>query len=230
MIWGGDDKVLSISKFPVKPDGLSIGFGSRMSASVISAKAYSNMSSTERDEVATKLFNDIYWFDQKGCGSPRVVFSLGEGGDNLFDLYERVEKVAVAKQYLVEAGTSLTKFSYMNDQVAFSKAKFGDWISNRLSILSSALSPTDLENAPGAGLLYHVKVDQVEEIAPFLNERTQTITHLGLDGDDAKALASLMASCGGYRLVPLGEALSFSDIWDGIDLMRHMTRELTVKL
>ena len=36
---------------------------------------------------------------------------------------------------------------------------------------------------------------------------------------ELSALVDVMARHGGYRLVPIGEALSFSDVWDGVDLL-----------
>jgi hypothetical protein len=62
----------------------------------------------------------------------------------------------------------------------------------------------------------------VSQIAPLLNRHTQTITHLGLSEQELSALADVMARHGGYRLVPIGEALSFSDVWDGVDLLTRI--------
>ena len=82
----------------------------------------------------------------------------------------------------------------------------------------------------GGGLLYGVKINEIIELAPYLNRQTQTITHLGLTPDQITSLANVMSQRGGFRLVPLGEALSFADIWDGVNLISTMTRKITVKL
>ena len=53
---------------------------------------------------------------------------------------------------------------------------------------------------------------------------------MGLDALEIDNLKEIMSKYGGYRLVPVGEALNFSYLWDGIDLILHMTRKISVKI
>lgn len=230
MIWGGDEKIAAVSRDPVRPDGLSLGFSDRKSFSVVSASAYAAMDERARDRAAGQLYNDIFWFDQMGCGSPRVIFWLGAPGGDATDFYRRLDTIALQKGFAVEIGTALAKFSHMNERLASEHARRGTRFSNRLSVLEADIDPAlILGKAQGAGMLYDITISDVAQIAPLLNRHTQTITHLGLSEAELSALADVMATHGGYRLVPVGEALSFSDIWDGIDLIAHMVRQITVK-
>lgn len=230
MIWGGDEKIVAVSKSAVRPDGLSLGFSDRKSFSVISARSYAAMDEAARDVAAGQLYNDIFWFDQLGCGSPRAICWLGSPGNDSADLYRRLDAIALKKAYLVETGTALAKFSHMNERIASAKATKGTRFSNRLSVLESQLDPALLDNAQGAGMLYNIIVSDVSQIRSLLNRHTQTITHLGLSSQELSVLVDIMARYGGYRLVPIGEALSFSDIWDGVDLLSHMVRQISVKV
>lgn len=230
MIWGGDEKIASVSRAAIRPDGLSLGFSDRKSFSVISARAYAAMDEVEREAAAGQLYNDIFWFDQMGCGSPRVIFWLGSAVEVAADLYRRLDSIALRKAYVVETGTALAKFSYMNERIASAQASKGTRFSNRLSVLEAQLDPVLLDKTQGAGLIYEITVQDVSQIGPLLNRQTQTITHLGLSKQELSNLADVMARRGGYRLVPVGQALSFSDIWDGVDLLSHMVRQITVKI
>jgi len=230
MIWGGDEKIAAVSKSTVRPDGLSLGFSDRKSFSVISARSYAAMDETARDAAAGRLYNDIFWFDQLGCGSPRAIFWLGLYGDDKADLYRRLDTIALKKAYAVETGTVLAKFSHMNERLASAQAIKGTRFSNRLSVLEAQLDPNLLENTQGAGMLYDITVSDVSQIRPLLNRQTQTITHLGLSEQELSTLVDVMACYGGYRLVPVGEALSFSDVWDGVDLLSHMVKQITIKI
>lgn len=230
MIWGGDEKIAAVSKLAVRPDGLSLGFSDRKSFSIISARSYAAMDEAARDTAAGRLYNDIFWFDQLGCGSPRVVFWLGSPGNDNADLYRRLDVIALQKAYAVETGTALAKFSHMNERLASAQASKGTRFSNRLSVLEARLDPNLLDNTQGAGMLYSITVSDVSQISPLLNRHTQTITHLGLSEQELSALVDVMARYGGYRLVPIGEALSFSDVWDGVDLFSHMVRQISVKI
>ncbi len=230
MIWGGDAKVKLISTYPIRPDGLSLGFPNRNSYCVISSETYSQFSDKEKNAVAEKLYNDIYWFDQMGCGSPKAIFWLKKDQKTAEDLYVRIDKTAKLKKYSVESNTSLSKFSFMNDNLASNNATSGKRFSSRLSVLNAKSNKKMSINLEGAGMLYDIELEDITEIEKFLDRTTQTITHMGLDEFEIDNLKEIMSKYGGYRLVPAGEALNFSFLWDGIDLILHMTRKISVKI
>ena len=97
MIWGGDAKVDAVSRVPIRPDGLSIGFPDRQSLAIIATDAYEQADETAREALASDFFNDVFWFDQMGCGSPRVLVWLGDPGALAADLYGRLNQVIVAR-------------------------------------------------------------------------------------------------------------------------------------
>lgn len=230
MIWGGDNKVKSISTYPIRPDGLSLGFPNRNSFCVVSSLNYSQLNDKKKNALAEKLYNDIYWFDQMGCGSPKAIFWLKQEQKIAEDLYLRLDDIAKLKKYNVESNTSLSKFSFMNDNLASNNATSGKRFSSRLSVLNAKSNKKLSINLEGAGMLYDIGLDDIAEIGKFLDRTTQTITYMGLDEFEINNLKKIMSKYGGYRLVPVGEALNFSNLWDGIDLISHMTRKISVKI
>ena len=164
-----------------------------------------------------------------GCGSPKAIFWLDKISDVANDLYKRLDHIAKCKEYEVEAGTSIAKFGHMNRKIATGEAFYGKRFSSRLSVLNSLSDKNIFTDVQGAGMIYDIDLNNISQISKYLDQTTQTITHAGLDSSEISELTEIMSTYGGYRLVPLGEALSFSDVWDGIDLIAHMTRKITVK-
>jgi len=229
MVWGGDAKVLSVSSDPVRPDGLSIGFPDRKSFAMICTSAYANSDIATRDQVAERLYNDMYWFDQLGCGSPRVLFWVGKPANLADDLYTRLTRIATAKGYEVETGIAINKFAYANDAAAAGMVRAAKRYNNTLTIIETAGHRDASRAVQGGGLLWQKTVETPVEVAAFVDRQTQTVTHFGFEEDNLQSLATALIGKGGYRLVPLGEALAFEPTWDGLDFMLHMTRQIVVR-
>lgn len=230
IIWGGNDKVLSTSVDAIKPDGISIGFSDRRSLSIISASSYEVLSNEQKNALLTKFYNDVYWFDQLGCGSPRIVTWIGGSEDVYFDFYQRLSQVAMQKNYQIETGSVLNKKSFAFEQVAIGNSKCCLYSDNMLSVIDVTNSYNIPRDYVGGGFLFQSKLNDISDIKPYVNEKTQTITHFGFSKEEIYNMAHLVAVKGGFRLVPVGEALSFNETWDGISLLDMMTRQLHVQV
>ena len=229
MVWGGDRKVAAVSIVPIRPDGLSIGFPDRKSLAIISSPAYRAASDEERDALAVRFFNDVFWFDQMGCGSPRLIVWLDQPHDLAADLYRRLEAVIAERQYRVETGVAIGKLALSADLLAEGIATRHEAYSNELHINRVEDPVAALRRGHGGGFLADWVATNVEDIAGLISRPVQTLTHFGLDETASGRLARLIGGRGGYRIVPVGEALQFDTTWDGIDLMGHMTRRVLVR-
>jgi hypothetical protein len=205
LIWGGDAKVAQVSRLPIRPDGLSIGFPDRKSIAVIATHAYGDADETERDALVERFFNDVYWFDQMGCGSPSL---------------------ARAKAYGVEAGTSIGKLALAYDLLAEAVTDRHNAYGSALNV-SRASDPAEaLQRSHGGGFICDWVANRIEDLGPLATRSLQTVTHFGIDATECETLAKTLRGRGGYRVVPIGQALQFEPVWDGVDLMRHMTRAI----
>ena len=234
MVWGGDAKINEVSADRLRPDGLSIGFPDRKSFAILAVDAYGGLSPPQREVLAERFYNDTFWFDQMGCGSPRVVAWIGsdeEGRLASDDFYGRVVGIANRKGYRTEAATALAKFSFMNDRLADGGASRGRRLSASLSILELAgesLAP--FVQVVGGGMVGHAVLPNLLDVIDLVNRSTQTITHFGFQPDELMLLAKSLRLVGGYRLVPMGRALAFDQTWDGVPLLTHMTRRIVVEM
>lgn len=230
MIWGGDEKVRVVSQCPIRPDGLSIGFPDRKSLAIVSASEYGSLNEAARNGLAVQFFNDIFWFDQMGCGSPRILVWLGEPDDLAPDLYRRMERIAVRKGHSVETGVAIGKFGLSNDLLAEGLAKDHATYGNSLHVNRTMEPAAVLARPHGGGFLCDWVVQSLSEVAAVVSRAVQTITHFGLTNAELELLANSIAGRGGYRIVPIGQALQFDTTWDGIELYEHMTRKILVRV
>lgn len=228
MIWGGDAKVDAVSRTPIRPDGLSVGFPDRKSLALINTAAYRGATDAERDALAAHFFNDIFWFDQMGCGSPRLLVWVGDDEPAGHDLLNRVAAVAAAKQHQTETGTAIAKFAIVNDLLASALAQRATTYTNALHAVAVDDLSVPLGLGQGGGFLAEARVENISDIAPAIGRKIQTITHYGFASDELWTFGRALSGRGGYRIVPIGQALQFDVLWDGIDLMQAMTRAVAI--
>lgn len=230
MIWGGDTKVNEVSTTRIRPDGLSIGFPSRKSLAIINSAVYKEASKAERDALAQHFFNDVYWFDQMGCGSPGLLLWKGDPGGWAQDFLERTAATAARKGYRTETGTAISKLAMMNNLIASGHGTKGARITNALHYVEVTDLCAALGYEQGGGFLTMATIDHLSELSPFVGRSLQTLTHFGFDYEELRALGSTLSGRGGYRIVPIGQALQFDLLWDGVDLITHMTRAIQIKV
>jgi len=228
IIWGGDEKVQSLSSIPIKPDGISIGFSDRTAMSVISTNGYNQLDHRSRDDLARKFFNDIYWFDQMGCGSPRALIWLGKDEAISNDFFFRIQNIVDEKKANVEIGTAIEKFVFTNEMLITGVGEKAVRFSNDITYVEATFKNNLLSNVQGGGFLFQCHCSDIDEIAILVSDNLQTITHACLKESEINNLARLITGTGGYRIVPVGQALSFGPIWDGLDLFNMFSRKLTV--
>ena len=230
VIWGGDAKILKVSRDPVRPDGLSLGFSDRKSICIISAKVFTESDIETRRQLAAKMYNDLYWFDQLGCGSPRAVIWLGNHSpETCNEFYSFLQAVVKEKNESLETGIVVSKFVFGNEMAGVGLCDEVKRYSNELTILKAEIHPGILESTHGGGILFDCKCNDLQEMDCLIQPSLQTITHFGLTDLEIETLKSIVCGTGGYRIVPVGEALSFAPIWDGMNLIAMFTRLVTVQ-
>lgn len=227
LVWGGDAKVEALGRVPVRPGGLSLGFPDRFSYAAIAAPAYDALAPAERDALAERMFNDVFWFGQMGCASPHVLYWVGEPAGHA-DLLERLDRAAAGRAP-TEPGTALAKMALIYELAAGQAIEGAAWHANALA---SVVGRPDLDlrgRATGGGLVAVVPVDSLDAVAAQVRRRDQTLTYFGFGRAALLDFAARTAPRGLSRLVPVGEALGFDAVWDGIDLLRSLTRRVVLR-
>ena len=81
---------------------------------------------------------------------------------------------------------------------------------------------------PGSGFFYESYISSLSEITPILNRKIQTVTYFGINKNCWEEVIQKNNPKGIDRIVPIGKALDFDIIWDGIDLLSAFTREIVI--
>ena len=220
VIWGGDATIETIRALPLAPHATELLFGDRFSLAVVDG-------ATTETDLPRRLFNDAYWFDQMGCSSPRLVVGVGAGAqDRLEALFDGLQREVVERGYGLDLGAVLAKRAYAYGALADRPvARFRE-LGNELTVLElSTLEGFDRTH-PGAGLFYAIALDTLDELAPFVVRKDQTLTVSGIDGERLARFVRKINGRGIDRIVPFGEALTFGRYWDGYDLLAELTRRV----
>jgi hypothetical protein len=228
IIWGGDQKIKNISKAPLKPTASNINFPDRQSFCIIDSLSYEASDENTKQSIAEKLFNDIFWFDQMGCSSPKAIVFLGKINKKI-DFYNRLVEVAEIKEKLPQSSTVISKFVNANEISGKGISKNSYSIKNILDISETNLSKDVFEYFHGGGSIFHFEIKNLDQISALLSDKTQTLTYFGLREEDKKKIVEIMSQYGGFRLVNIGDALSFDTVWDGIDIFSGMSKLIKVE-
>lgn len=228
MLWGGDRSVSTLRAFPISPRATELTFADRYSLSAIDAAAFDASDQAARARLAADFFNDLFWFDQMACSSPRLLVWCGSTAAVATASREFVEALAAhaaSRGYSVQPQTRINRFSFACraaiDGVA---ANYRD-LRELIVLEVSDLAAFSREHC-GGGLLFQYRAASLTDLAPFITNRDQTLTYFGIDGTDLETFARSVR--GIDRIVPVGQALNFSRFWDGYDLFQELTRHVRI--
>jgi hypothetical protein len=231
MLWGGDAAIAAIRAAPLPPHGRDLTFADRFSLVALAAPAVAALDDAGRRDLAERLANDVFWFDQAACASPRLCVWVGAVGDVAAArdrLWREVAAVAAARGLRPEVAHRMAREVFIHQAVldgpVVARADYGPGLTvlrvDRLDGLSRA--------HPGGGLLYEAIAPSLASLDRFVARKDQTLTHFGFARHELTELAQRLAGRGLDRLVPVGQALTMARIWDGYDLIGQLTRAVHV--
>lgn len=230
MIWGGDRTVQAIRESRLGPFGKDLAFPDRISLSALSTEAWLAADDTSRTSVVEGLYNDTFWFDQMACSSPVQLILTGgtpeQAREVESDLARRLAAVADSRYQDVD-GQAINK---MVDLIrGIDRGLDGiDWVSNSVVTARGADLSDAVSLRPGGGFFTVQHVDSLLEIAHQVSRRVQTLSTFGYARGELVALAESANGRGIDRIVPIGHALDFAVVWDGMDLVAELLRLTTV--
>jgi Acyl-CoA reductase (LuxC) len=231
VVWGGDATVNAIRKISLPPRAIEVCFPDKVSIAVFDARTYLDWPT--KADLAKAFRNDSYWFGQMACSSPRAVIWLGTDED-------AKEAAAVfwsaLDSELKKANPELAAMDYLNKllaeqsfmvQLNGSVYQTTDNQSTVVDIQSIAGVP--FEEHCGGGLFLQTRISRLSDLTPHLSRRYQTVLSLGIEKETWQSFISTEQPVGIDRIVPVGMALSFNTVWDGMSLFRSFTREITIQ-
>ena len=227
IIWGGDNTVNTIRQSPIPPRATEITFANRFSACLIDADRY--LSAYNPKKVAHDFYIDTYLTDQNACSSPRIVFWSGERiaeAKKLFwnALQDEISEYPVAEVTTVNKLLTYCKFAAENEcRLVMGR----DCRIMRVEV--DSLKETILENIGNSGYFYECDILDISEILPICTWNFQTLSCIGYDVKGLHDFILSNAPEGVDRIVPIGHTMDFGFVWDGRDIVREMTRKISLK-
>lgn len=228
VLWGSDAAIQAQRQYPMPARARELCFSHKYSLALLSADAVIQASEVEFDELVQLFARDNLTFSQQACSSAKTLLWLGEldaivcaqqrfwngltqwlGEKSLFNPSEHYQALATS-QSLVMNDASIGHLQLQSTLVRLSCNK---------------LTSEQVAQHPGCGVFMEMALYSLAELNSVLLPDIQTLTYWGLDRDQLRSWFSTQLT-GIDRLVPLGEALSFAVVWDGVDLIDSFSRKI----
>jgi hypothetical protein len=227
VIWGGDATIALMRESPLKPRAIELTFADRYSLAVINADTY--LKTSDKERVALQFYNDTYYSDQNACTSPRFVFWLGEEKETAKQLFWDHLHQLVKERYELSATFAIDKLDALYRVAAKRDVHAIPDEDNLITrVVPHTLDAKLPDFCSNCGFYFEYDIDTLDEILPVCTTRCQTLSYLGLTEADLREFVTQARPRGIDRAVPLGSSMNFSLIWDGHDLIRTMSRRVTV--
>lgn len=227
VIWGGDGTVNELRQSPLPARSTEITFADRHSIAVIDTEAY--LQAENKDRIITDFYNDTYYTDQNACTSPRIIFWRGQETEQAkADFWSRVQKLVNEKYTFapVQAVGKLDALCRVAAEKEVRKAESENLMVMRIEV--KHLSDDLMKYKYNSGFFFEHDIDQLSDILPICDRRCQTLTYYGLTREELRDFFSNCRPEGVDRAVPIGKSMDFTLVWDGYDLVRSMSRKVSI--
>ena len=226
--WGGDQAVTALKKFESKPRTSDISFPDRWSVAVIDAGIFNGLDDEDSRNLLRNLSNDIYLFDQLACSSPQAIYWKSIDNDEFCRAVVKFDRLLIEAVYEMGYEIPFTNFIDKALKVAgdvLTSPGEVNWLGKEL-VSTSINDQVQNHKSQSGGALYHVEIDELQDLSNHVDSRVQTIVCFGIEKVEMKNALHEMKLSGIDRVVGPGKALSFGPIWDGIDLIASFTRKI----
>jgi len=232
VLWGGDQAISRLRQVPLPPLATEVVFADRFSFSVVKAAAVLEQDETGFRRLIRNFFADSFWFDQMACSSPRMVVWIG-AALHIAEAKQRfwpALKTYVADSVQYPAAVGITRLTTVYAYAAEGEVD---------AILSS---PTEVparahlksgarrfrETHCGSGMFLEWECEQLQDFLPLIQSKDQTMSVFGFQRSELQKFACQLPNRAIDRIVEVGKSLSFSCVWDGVDLLRAFSRQVEI--
>lgn len=228
IIWGGDNTISEIRKSEINTRCVEINFADRYSLGMILPEEILNLDETGLNRLAEKFYNDTYLMDQNTCSAPHLIIwkSFNQGltkeaqekfWTSLYNVAQKYDlsEIKVSDKYtmLCEKAVRLEAFE------SFKKYE------NLVYLINLSYLPKDINELRGKfGLFYQCRIDDLTPLSKCINNKVQTCVYFGIERQEIVDFIIDNNLQGIDRIVPIGNSIDISTIWDGYDIIGSLSR------
>lgn len=231
VIWGGDETVQAIRRIPLSPLANELVFPDRFSFAVIRADAFLHADIELKRDLVHRFYNDVFWFAQMACSSPRILYWIGEEKEVALSqekFWRLMDEVTEAQQPELAAAWQVQK---MATSLFLASAEETGRIIRQTSytrVSMDGIPEGARERHCGAGLIYECELPDLGKVASMIVDKDQTMSCFGFTKEELADFARQVSGRGIDRIVPIGQALNFDAVWDGQSFLQSFTREVVI--
>lgn len=234
VIWGGDATISLIRQTPLPPLSMELAFANRFSMAVINASSLRALDEPAMSEASRQFYNDVFWFNQRACSSPKAVWWIGTQADisSARSRFWQALQRQIATQMPENAPAQV--MNRLTNLYALAHEHRGARLQSTLGELPGRMLVDDLAEVDrllhdGQGMFIELTRENLAAMLPALTSRDQTLAHFGFTAEDWLPILAELPPHAADRIVPIGQALAFSSVWDGVNLLRAFTREAQIR-
>lgn len=227
IIWGGNNTIAQIRKYPIPPRAIEMCFADRHSVAIIEPDKYLQ---SDPADIAKKFYTDTYYSDQNACSSPRIVIWLGESQEAKRTFWSALKEEAESR-YEIQPVQVIDKLSMFTDiSMKQEGVRLYDTgtTDNRMMVIDVPVLTFDDETVMdykmNSGYFYQFTAEKLDDVLPILNKSCQTVAVLGIDKKDVVSFLMDKGVRGIDRVVDIGDTMGLEFVWDGFKMIESMSR------
>ena len=232
VIWGGDKTINEIRKNWIPERTIDITFADRYSFSIINISKLKKESEKNLNLLAKNFFNDTYIMNQQACNSPHFVFWLGKKDSKFQNKFWNLLNYVVQNKFKFDEVQAVEKYTNLLSNLIKYKnfSRVERFMNNNIFILSSKKKINNIENIRGvSGTFFQKNINKISELKSYVSKKCQTISYYGVHKNEIKNFILKNNLFGIDRVVPIGSSLEIDLIWDGYDIVKTLSREVSFK-
>ena len=235
LIWGGDSTVQLLRTVSLSPLAVEMAFPDRFGVAVIKSSALLHLSDEDLSQLAQRFCNDMLWFGQQACSSPRTVYWVGQSSETRA-AKARFWSAVSARAPFVQEDDAASRMARISDAFLIAAKQGNISLKEETSLATYPLhleaegpDASSRELQSGYGMVLESSISDLSTLSAFLDDRDQTLIEFGFDDEEIRELVGSLTNRAIDRIVPMGRALDFSSTWDGMDLFSILCRRINLR-
>lgn len=230
VIWGGDATISKIRESEIPARSFDVCFADRYSMAAINADEL--VSEQNIGRLAEGFYNDTYLFDQNACSAPHLVVWTGreENICKAKELFWNAVHDVVSKKYQFQSVMAVDKQTALFRQAVamnITQEGFKDNLLRRVALKEIDSRIDDYRCT--CGYFTEYTAASLDELDKIIKNKYQTLVYYGFEHSELEQFVLKNRLIGIDRIVPIGHTTDFDLVWDGYDLIKTLSRVVSVK-